>query len=323
MRRIPSVAAIALLLAAAAGAVAASLFVGPTAFGEVTPTILWEIRLGRAVLTFLVGACLGASGVVFQGLFRNPLADPFVVGVSGGAALGAVAAIVAGVNALVLGGVGAVTTCAFAGGLGAAFLAYALARVGGRVRVESLLLAGFAIGAFTGAMVSVLLLFNSRNWNEVIHWLMGYVGTTNPWDRVGAVAACGAASVGAMAFWARDLDLLLLGEEPARQLGVETERAKKVLLAAGAVAASAAVAACGIIGFVGLIVPHVVRALVGPAHRALLPVTVLAGGVTLTLADVAARLVSPGTPLPIGAVTALLGAPFFVHLLRSRNKANR
>ncbi len=318
MRRVPSAIAVPALLVAAAGAVAASLFVGPVAFSEATRTILWEIRFPRALLTVLVGACLATSGAVFQGLFRNPLADPFVVGVSGGAALGAVGALVAGVRMTVVWGIGSVTLAAFVGGVGAAFLSYGLARVRGRVPVAGLLLAGSAIGAFTGAMVSVLLLWSGRNWNEVVNWLMGRVTDTQPWDHVLAVLPFAAASLAAAGFHARELDLLLLGEEPARQLGAEVERVKPVLLAAGAVAAAAAVATCGIIGFVGLIVPHLARLLVGPGHRALLPVSALGGGVLLTLADLAARAVSRGTPLPVGAVTALCGAPFFVWLLRQK-----
>lgn len=309
--------ALGVLALAAAAAVAGSLFAGSTPFAETTATILWEVRLGRAVLAFLAGAALAASGVVFQGLFRNPLADPFVAGVSGGAALGAVAMAVLGVQTTAL-GLGSSTAAAFAGGLGAAFLAYRLAQVRGRVPVASLLLAGFAIGAFCGAVVSILLLFNSRSWGEVVQWLMGFINDTNPWDRVVVLAPCLAASVAVMAVQARDLDVLLLGEEPAAQLGVDVERSKRWLLAAGATAAAAAVATCGIVGFVGLIVPHVLRSVVGPRHRALLPASLLGGGVLLVLADVAARLVSPGRPLPVGAVTALLGAPFFALLLRRK-----
>lgn len=309
--------ALGVLALAAAAAVAGSLFAGSTPFAETTATILWEVRLGRAVLAFLAGAALAASGVVFQGLFRNPLADPFVAGVSGGAALGAVAMAVLGVQTTAL-GLGSSTAAAFAGGLGAAFLAYRLAQVRGRVPVASLLLAGFAIGAFCGAVVSILLLFNSRSWGEVVQWLMGFINDTNPWDRVVVLAPCLAASVAVMAVQARDLDVLLLGEEPAAQLGVDVESSKRWLLAAGATAAAAAVATCGIVGFVGLIVPHVLRSVVGPRHRALLPAALLGGGVLLVLADVAARVVSPGRPLPVGAVTALLGAPFFALLLRKK-----
>lgn len=317
MRRIPSAVAIPALLAAALAALGLSLLAGSVPWRDVTPTILWELRLGRAALAFLAGAALGASGATFQGLFRNPLADPFVVGVSGGAALGAVSAIVAGAEVTVL-GLGASTLAAFGGGLGAAFLAYRLARVRGRVPLASLLLAGFAIGAFSGALVSMLLLWNRRNWGEVLAWLMGSINSVAPWDRAGVLAPFVAASLAAMAFHSRELDLMLQGEETAQQLGVEAERVKKILLAAGTVAAAAAVAACGIIGFVGLVVPHTVRALVGPGHRALLPATALAGGTALVLADALSRAVSPESPLPVGAVTALFGAPFFVALLRRK-----
>lgn len=320
MRRVRSAVALAVLALAAAAAIGGSLFAGSTPFAETTATILWDVRLGRAVLAFLAGAALAASGVVFQGLFRNPLADPFVAGVSGGAALGAVAMAVLGVQTTAL-GLGSSTAAAFVGGLGAAFLAYRLAQVRGRVPVASLLLAGFAIGSFCGAVVSILLLFNSRSWGEVVQWLMGFINDTNPWDRAAVLAPCLAAALAVMALHLRDLDVLLLGEEPAAQLGVDVERSKRWLLAAGATAAAAAVATCGIVGFVGLIVPHVLRSVVGPRHRALLPAAVLGGGVLLVLADVAARVVSPGRPLPVGAVTALLGAPFFALLLR--RKASR
>ena len=318
MKRIPSLVALGVLIPAAAGAIALSIFAGETLTGKLTRDIVLDYRLPRGILAFLVGASLGASGVCFQGLFRNSLADPFVVGVSSGAALGAVASIVLGVETTVF-GLAPATGCAFVGATGAAFLAYAVARVRGRVPVTTLLLAGSAIGSFAGAMVSILILFNSPRWSEVVTWLMGTMAHPDPWARVKVVVPCLIASAGVMVIHARDLNLMLLGEESARQLGVETERLKIFLLGAGALAAAGAVATCGMIGFVGLIVPHVCRRLVGPDHRMLLPVTVLAGGVLLTLADVAARMVSPQFPLPIGAVTALAGAPFFVYILRQRS----
>jgi len=318
VKRIPSLVALAILIPAAAGAVALSIFAGETLAGKLTRDIVVDYRLPRGILAFLVGASLGASGVCFQGLFRNSLADPFVVGVSSGAALGAVASIVVGVETTVF-GLAPATGCAFVGATGAAFLAYAVARVRGRVPVTTLLLAGSAIGSFAGAMVSILILFNSPRWSEVVTWLMGTMAHPDPWARVKVVVPCLIASAGIMVVHARDLNLMLMGEESARHLGVETERLKIILLGAGSLAAAGAVATCGMIGFVGLIVPHVCRRLVGPDHRLLLPVTVLAGGVLLTLADVAARVVSPQFPLPIGAVTALAGAPFFVYILRQRS----
>jgi len=317
MRRIPKAAAILLLLAAGALAVVASMTSGSTPRASLTPDIV-RYRLGRGILAFLVGSSLGASGVVFQGLFRNALADPFVVGVSGGAALGAVTSIVLGLGTSVL-ALASSTAFAFVGGIGAAFIGYTLARVRGRVPVAGLLLAGTALSSFCGAIVSIVLLYGNQNWSEIISWLMGNLDRPDPWDRVMAVGPCLAVGVAVMAFYARDLNLMLLGDEQARQLGVDAERAKVVLLGAGALAASAAVATCGMIGFVGLIVPHVARRLVGPDHRTLLPVSLLAGGVLLALADAAARVVPTPIPLPIGAVTALAGAPFFVYVLRRRS----
>lgn len=322
MKRIPSGLAVVFLTLAAAGAVALSVFAGPTAAKEMVqkPELMRSIldyRLARGVLAFLVGASLGASGVCFQGLFRNVLADPFVVGVSSGAALGAVGSIVLGLDTPVW-GLAPSTATAFAGATGAALLAYAVSRVHGRVPVTTLLLAGSAIGAFAGALVSILILFNSPRWSEVVTWLMGTMAHADPWMRVKVVLPCLILSTGLMALHARELNLMLLGEEPASQLGVEVERLKIILLGAGALAAAGAVATCGMIGFVGLIVPHVARRLVGPDHRCLLPVTVLSGGILLTLADVVARVATSQYPLPIGAVTALGGAPFFVFILRQR-----
>jgi iron complex transport system permease protein len=318
VKRIPSGLAIAALIPAAAGSVALSIVAGETSWRDLTRDIVLDYRLPRGILAFLVGASLGASGVCFQGLFRNSLADPFVVGVSSGAALGAVLSIVLGIQTAVF-GLAPATATAFAGAAGAAVLAYTVARVRGRVPITTLLLAGSAIGSFAGALVSILILFNSPRWSEVVTWLMGSMAHPDPWARVKVVGPCLVASAAMMAVHARDLNLLLLGEESARQLGVEAERLKIFLLAAGALAAAGAVATCGMIGFVGLIVPHVCRRLVGPDHRLLLPVTVLAGGILLTLADVAARVASPQFPLPIGAVTALGGAPFFVYILRQRS----
>jgi iron complex transport system permease protein len=293
------------------------MFAGETPMSKLTRDIVVDYRLARGILAFLAGASLGASGVCFQGLFRNALADPFVVGVSSGAALGAVASIVLGLEARML-GLAPATAAAFVGALLAALLAYSLARVRGRVPVTTLLLAGSAIGSFAGAMVSILILFNSPRWSEVVTWLMGSLTYPDYWVRVKVLLPCLIASAAVMAVYARDLNLLLFGEESAQQLGVEVERLKILLLVAGALAAAGAVATCGMIGFVGLIVPHVARRLVGPEHRALLPVTVLAGGILLTLADVVSRVVSP-FPLPIGAVTALGGAPFFIYILRRRS----
>jgi iron complex transport system permease protein len=324
MARISALAAVAFVVTVA------SLFVGDTwiAPREVadaligrgaanTIIIVRDLRLPRALLAFVVGAALAGSGAIFQGLFRNPLADPFVVGISGGAALGAVAAIVAGVQVSVL-GLGAVTLASFAGALGVAALVWSISSVGGRANVTTLVLAGFAVGAFCAAIVSILVILHTKNWGEAMLWMMGSVSRADGWMRVRVALPFVVLSLAAASVYARDLNVMILGEEPAQQLGIEVERVKKVLLAAGTVAAAAAVAMCGVIGFVGLIVPHVVRRLAGPDHRTLLPLTVLGGGAFLVAADIVARVVLPPGGLPVGAVTALAGAPFFLFLLRRR-----
>ncbi|HEY3226779.1 MAG TPA: iron chelate uptake ABC transporter family permease subunit [Planctomycetota bacterium] len=316
MRRIGSGAAITIGAAALAAVVGLSIVWGSSGwFG--TETILWQLRFPRALLAAGVGAALATAGAVFQGLFRNPLADPFVVGVSGGAALGAVTAIVLGLSVSWL-GMAPVAVCAFGGGLGAALLVYRLARVRGRVPIATLLLAGFAVGSLASALLSILLMTHTRNFGDIMLWLMGSFAQTDSWARLAVMLpAAGAALAMALAH-ARDLNLFLLGEESARHLGVEVERAKGTLLAAGAVATAAAVACAGIIGFVGLVVPNLARALVGPDHRRMLPVSAVLGAVLVAAADFAARSLLRGAELPVGAITAVAGAPFFLIVLRRK-----
>ena len=234
---------------------------------------------------------------------------------------GGVIAVVAGVELVGALGLSTVTIAAFCGAMGVTWAVYQIARTGTRVAVLTLLLAGFAVSSLASASVSILLLLSTRNWNEIMTWLMGDLSQPDAWTRIRVSLPFVVASLGVVGVFARDLNAMLLGEEQAQQLGVDVERVKKILLAAGTVAAAVAVAMCGIIGFVGLIVPHVVRLLVGPDHRKLLPVTILAGGTFLVGADLVARLVLPPGGLPVGAVTALAGAPFFMLLLRRRSRA--
>lgn len=309
---------IASLLLIAAGAIAASVFVGSGDLppGEMKRAILVDLRLPRACLGFLTGAALAAAGVTFQGLFRNALADPFVTGVSGGAALGAVVALTLGLRQYVF-GLAPAALAAFVGALATVAVVHRLAHVRGRVPVGTLLLAGFAVQALTSALVSILILFHTKDWNEVLRWLMGSLSDAR-WLKVQLLIPFVVVAYAVMRFYARDLNVMLMGEESAQQLGVDVERTKRRLMAAGAIATAAAVAACGIVGFVGLIVPHIARKLVGPDHRNLLPVTALAGGALVVIADLAARWAMPPAGLPIGAVTALLGAPFFLYMMRRR-----
>jgi iron complex transport system permease protein len=275
-------------------------------------TIVLSVRLPRVTLAAAVGVGLAAAGTVMQGFFRNPMADPSVVGVSSGAAVGAVAVIVLGVQVPY-----GLPAAAFAGALLAAFGVYLLATERGHTPVATLLLAGIAVQTFLGAVVSFMLVHAGEAIREAVYWMMGHLHDAT-WGKVRLVVAVVVPCVLVLLPYARDLNAMLLGETDARAVGVEVERTKRVLLAVASVATAASVAAAGVIGFVGLVVPHVMRLLVGPDHRVLLPTSALAGGVFLVAADTLARTVGGGVALPVGIVTAAVGAPFFLYLLRTR-----
>jgi len=280
--------------------------------------IILSLRLPRVLLACVVGAALAVAGGSFQGLFRNPMADPYVIGVSSGAALGAALAITLHppVNLL---GLGAVPAAAFAGALATVFTVYAIARTGRQVPVGGLLLSGVAVGAFLSAMVSVVVVFSRQQMSEIVFWLMGSL-VGRGWTHLGTALPYLLCGSGVLLYYARDLNALLLGEEEATHLGVPVERVKKIILTAASLLTAAAVATCGVVGFVGLIVPHIVRLVVGPDHRTLLPVSGVAGALLLVLADLAARTVVRPAELPVGVVTAAIGGPFFLYLLkRSRS----
>ncbi|MFC7324083.1 vitamin B12 ABC transporter permease BtuC [Halorubrum rutilum] len=290
--------------------------------------IVVGVRLPRILMAALVGAALASAGTVMQGFFRNPMADPSIIGVSSGAAVGAVAFIVfpAALSATVtLPLVGAVdlglshgagvSLSAFAGALAAAFGVYAIATRHGRTPVATLLLAGVAVQTFLGAVISYLQLQAGESLRRVVAWLMGHLSGAS-WSEVAATAVVVPPLFLLLLAYARDLNVLLLGEEEARGLGIAVERTKRILLAASALITAAGVAFAGVIGFVGLIVPHILRLVVGPDHRVLLPTATLAGGSFLVAADTVARAGS--TELPVGIVTAAVGAPFFVYLLMNR-----
>ncbi|HEU5299036.1 MAG TPA: iron chelate uptake ABC transporter family permease subunit [bacterium] len=301
----------------APSAILRALGLGPEV-DAVTRTIILQVRLPRIVLAALVGAGLAASGTVFQGIFRNPMADPYIIGVSGGAALGATAAIVLGLT-LTVGGISAVTLAAFAAALLVTVLVYRLAWFRGEVVVEHLLLAGVAVGAFLAAVISALQIFGGQSLQQVIFWLMGGFSGRS-WQHVLLTAPYIAVGYAAARVLARDLNLLVLGDETARGLGVETGRARAILIGAGSLMAAAAVSVSGLIGFVGLVVPHLMRLVVGPDHRRLLPAAALGGAVTLLAADTLARSAAAPTEIPVGIVTAALGAPFFLYLLRRHRR---
>jgi iron complex transport system permease protein len=272
--------------------------------------IVTTLRAPRVVLAGVVGFALAAAGTVMQGFFRNPMADPSIIGVSSGAAAGAVATIT--FPALVPVGL---QTASFAGALVVAFGVYLIATEGGRTPVATLLLAGVAVQTFLGAVVSYMLLHAGDGLERALYWLMGHLSSAS-WDAVGITLPLTVLGFAVLAAYARDLNVLLVGEEDARTLGIEVERTKRILLAVSSLVTAAAVAVVGVIGFVGLIVPHVLRLVVGPDHRILLPTSALAGGTFLVVADAVAR--SGPAELPVGIVTAAVGAPFFLYLLRRR-----
>jgi iron complex transport system permease protein len=284
------------------------------AWSETQETIVWQLRLPRVCGAAIVGAALASAGVLFQGLLRNPIADPYLLGTSGGAALAATIALLVpasfGVFAFTL-----VPIAAFMGALGAVLLVYQIARVGPRTPITTLLLAGFATSSMMASVMSFLMLMNQNTLQRVVLWTMGGVSASG-WDALKVVTPL--VVVGALAAFAlaNDLNAFLLGEEQAAALGVAVERQKFLALTIGALLTGAAVAISGLVGFVGLIVPHVVRLVLGPDHRLLLPASFLSGAIFLVLADLIARLVLAPSELPLGVVTALVGAPFFIYLLR-------
>jgi iron complex transport system permease protein len=275
-----------------------------------------RLRLPRALLAALVGGSLAASGATFQALLRNPLAEPYVLGISGGAAVGAVAAI-ALLGAWASGGV--VALCALAGALLAVVAVFRIAAVAGNaLDTRVLLLAGVVAGAFCNACILLALTFaDSDAFRSAIFWMMGSFSAAS-WRSIGLLAAAAVPALAVLQSLARPLNLLAVGEESAAYLGARVERSKLVAYLAASLLTAAAVAVSGVIGFVGLVVPHVVRMLWGPDHRFLLPASVLLGAAFVVLADTLARTAAAPTELPVGVVTAFVGVPFFVWLLRRR-----
>ena len=291
----------------------------PISFGPVdaiADTIIWDIRLPRTVLAVLVGAALASSGGVMQGFFQNPMADPYIVGISAGAALGATAAFALNLDIWFM-GLNAVSIAAFFCALLVTLTVYMLSRRGGRVASTTLLLTGIAIGSLATSVTSFLLVMGGEDQRRILFWLMGSLSARR-WDHVYMLFPYLVVGMTIVLFFARDLNVLLLGDEQAAQLGVRVERVKVILLAAASCLAAAAVCVSGIIGFVGLLVPHLVRLVVGPDYRILTPMSALVGGLLLVLADIVARTAMAPAEMPIGILTTVLGAPFFLYLLHRR-----
>ncbi|HWM82352.1 MAG TPA: iron ABC transporter permease [Pseudolabrys sp.] len=285
--------------------------------------VLWSIRLPRIALAATVGALLAASGAMMQGLFRNPLADPAMVGVSSGAAFAAALTIIAVDRFATAGGLlslGLLPVAALIGALITTAALYRLATRHGRTSIAVFLLGGLAIAALTNAGIGFLVFMaDDRQLRDITFWMLGSLGGAT-WQKVAIVAPFLIATVAGIPLIARGLDLLALGETEAFHMGIAVERLKRLAILLVAVAVGAAVAFCGVVGFVGIVVPHLLRLVIGPGHRLLLPATMLLGAAMLLAADTAARTLVAPAELPIGIVTAIVGAPFFLGLLlRQRN----
>jgi len=294
-------------------ALGAGLFGTPGA-DEVTVVIVWQLRLARTLLAGVAGAALGASGAVLQGLFRNPLADPYSLGVSSGASLGAVFVIALGPK-IGLAFPGATETAAFAGALASSAVVYAVATANRRTApTAALLLAGAAVGSFLSAIVSLIVSLNDKDLHTVFFWMLGGFGGKG-WSDLASAFPAALVAVTASILLARPLDILGAGEESAGILGLNVGLLRALAVAAASLGAAAAVAAGGIIGFVGLLGPHFARLVVGSLHRRMIPVSAAAGAILLMLADAIARSAAAPVELPVGIVTALIGAPVFLRLL--------
>ncbi len=279
--------------------------------------IISLIRLPRVLLGLLIGCALAVSGGTMQGLFRNPLASPYVLGIAGGASTGAALAILFDLHVALFLPLGA-----FLGGMVAVMIVYRLAQeTGKKTSVFTLILAGVAVGALFSAVTSFIIFLHAGRERalDIIFWIMGGLGRAN-WANLSVLTPIVVVGTFILIAFSRDLNALAMGEEGAFHLGIEPETSKLVMLGTATLLTSSAVAFAGIIGFVGLIIPHIMRLIIGPDHRFLLPATALAGAIFLVWADMAARTVAAPAEIPVGIITAFLGAPFFLYLLK-RKKA--
>ncbi len=296
----------------------------PSGWSATDETIIRDVRLPRVVTAALIGAALSAAGVLFQALLRNPLADPYSIGTSGGAALGATLGVIFSAQ-LGVGSWAGVPAFAFVGATAATVLVYWLARVGGRTPVITLLLAGLSVSVILGYSMSLILLLTDRFQRDariLYVWLLGGV-TTASWPQVWLTAAIVLVGCTLAVGRARRLNALSLGDDASAHLGLNIERERAIVIALGALLTAAAVSAGGLIGFVGLVVPHFVRLLAGPNHERLLPLAIVGGATFLVVADLIARIALVPAEIPLGIVTAFVGGPTFLYLLRRSKRDYR
>lgn len=282
---------------------------------ETSRTIILNLRLPRAIESAIVGMGLSVVGTFFQGLLRNPMADPYVLGVSSGAAFGATIAIILGL------GIFGLSFLSFVTSLVTVFFVYTISKIGTRVSMTTMLLAGIAISAFMSAIISLMMLLNHDEFSRIVFWTMGGFSLIN-WNSVIFTTPIIVIGSFVMYVFSRDVNAILTGEEIAEHLGVNTELVKKIILVTGSLITATAVSVGGIIGFVGLIVPHISRLIVGPDNRILVPFSAISGAIFLTFADLLARVILKPIEIPIGIITAAFGGPFFLYLLiKSKQKS--
>jgi iron complex transport system permease protein len=282
--------------------------------------IIMQIRLPRIICGALVGAALATAGCVYQGIFRNPMADPYTIGASTGATLGAALVIVLGVGISLL-GVNTLQILAFVGSILTVLLVYNISRVGSRVPVTTLLLTGIAVSLFQTAIVTYLKVIAEESLlHNLTFWIIGSLASTENWNDVWSILPLIIIGIAVSFLFSRDLNILALGEDQAQHLGVDIEKVKRILLVSGALITAASVSISGLIVFVGLVIPHLTRVVMGPDHRILLPTSAIVGASFLMICDAIARVVMGSGEAPVGIITALSGAPFFIYLLRRKRK---
>ena len=279
--------------------------------------IFWQLRLPRVIMSVLVGAVLSVCGAAYQSIFRNPLTDPYVLGVSSGASLGAAVAILLGLEAWRW-GVGGMALLA---ALLTVWLIYRIASVGNRMHTTTLLLTGVCLTLLISAVISFLMVLNQEKMDAIIFWTMGSFGSAS-WTDVGVLTPVAVVGIGVVIYFSRDLNLLLAGSEAAQSMGVEVERLKRTLLLATTLMVAFAVSSCGVIGFVGLIVPHAVRLVAGSDNRRVVPYSMLCGALFVLLADTLARYLLRPSELPVGSLTSIVGAPLFIYLLYKNKRSS-
>lgn len=291
----------------------------PVQWTSVEESVIVQLRLPRVLSAAVVGVALAMAGVAFQCLFRNPMADPYVLGVASGAGFGASLAMILRLGFSFFGAIYAIPFMASIGAISTVFLVYGIAKTGAELPVLRLLLAGIAVSSFFSALISVIMALAGEDLHAVYMWLLGGFSLSR-WEYIYIAAPTVIVGFVILYAFAKDFNIILLGEEQAKQLGVEVEKVKKTVLIVSSVITAVAVSISGIIGFIGLIIPHIMRILAGPDHRILLPSSALAGASILVLCDTIARNIIRPITLPTGIITTMLGCPFFIYLLKKTGK---